>query len=723
MPMWKVGESKPVPSLVRLILALLLVYLLLPAVPAQAVSYTYTVDSNGDAPDFNPMDRICSTTGAPTGPCTLRAALEEADADGTFSTVDFAAPMVITLNPALGSLRLDNVNTTIDASNHWDTLFGRPGVKIGGSNNMTVLVISGDWNYIYGLEFSGATGTGVDIAGGSHNTIGGTGQGQRNVFIGRSGVYAHQSGSKSATYNNIVGNYFGTADGTNPVMLGLTEGVHLDSGTNHTTIENNLIVSCVFDQWSSAIRLTATADNTIGNNTIGLDAAKSTGIANNYGIRMLMSERNTIGPNNIINTSASDGIYMDINANNNTIRDNWFGYLFAQGNSGDGIHIVQGAGNQILNNQVYANTGNGIYVESGAGTIIQGNGITINGGDGILLKDAANSQIGGTGSNQGNLVAGNGGDGIQVASNVTIQGNAIGGVFPTGASCGGYVNQGYGILVEGSGNTIGGTAAGATNYIGCGAKSGIYLTGVNATGNTVVGNVVGAAPTWAAANNGHHGIAVYNGASGNYIGVVAGQGNTVLASNWAGIAIVGSNNNFVLNNKVGTNGAGANLGNAYAGIHVVNSSGTTIRGNEVAYSGTYDATRPGVRIEGATSTGNTISANRIHDNAGAGIDLLNGGNGNLAAPAITSASCSSVIGTTCAGCTVEIFSDSADEGRVYHNAVTANATGAFTWSGWLNGPNVTATATDAAGNTSAFSAPTAVGICSRLCLPIVLRHH
>jgi CSLREA domain-containing protein len=42
----------------------------------------YVVNSLGDATDFNPGDGICSTTASPTGPCTLRAALVEANADG-----------------------------------------------------------------------------------------------------------------------------------------------------------------------------------------------------------------------------------------------------------------------------------------------------------------------------------------------------------------------------------------------------------------------------------------------------------------------------------------------------------------------------------------------------------------------------------------------------------------------------------------------------------------
>ena len=79
-----------------------------------------------------------------------------------------------------------------------------------------------------------------------------------------------------------------------------------------------------------------------------------------------------------------------------------------------------------------------------------------------------------------------------------------------------------------------------------------------------------------------------------------------------------------------------------------------------------------------------------------------------AAPVITMVSTTSVMGTACVGCDVEVFSDSEDEGRVFEGATVSDPSGAFTFtkaSGHLIGPNVTATATDTAGNTSEFSEP------------------
>jgi PKD repeat protein len=63
---------------------------------------------------------------------------------------------------------------------------------------------------------------------------------------------------------------------------------------------------------------------------------------------------------------------------------------------------------------------------------------------------------------------------------------------------------------------------------------------------------------------------------------------------------------------------------------------------------------------------------------------------------------------------VEIFSDSADEGRFFEASVTADAsTGSFLWVGSPAGPNLTATASNVfLGSTSQFSSPYVIGVCN-----------
>lgn len=106
-----------------------------------------------------------------------------------------------------------------------------------------------------------------------------------------------------------------------------------------------------------------------------------------------------------------------------------------------------------------------------------------------------------------------------------------------------------------------------------------------------------------------------------------------------------------------------------------------------------------------SSIQNTITQNSIFNNSGVGIYNGDGGNTELSPPTITDISGGIVTGTAPANSTVEIFSDDDDEGKIYERTVTADNNGNFQWTGSPTGPHLTATATDAAGNTSEFSQP------------------
>ncbi|MHC4707672.1 MAG: right-handed parallel beta-helix repeat-containing protein, partial [Planctomycetota bacterium] len=93
----------------------------------------------------------------------------------------------------------------------------------------------------------------------------------------------------------------------------------------------------------------------------------------------------------------------------------------------------------------------------------------------------------------------------------------------------------------------------------------------------------------------------------------------------------------------------------------------------------------GIYIEGTGTTSNTISSNSIHCNSISGICLDNGGNNLLPAPIINDVLSFSVLGTACPDCTVEVFSDEADQGKVYEGNTIASSSGAWTWTGNLNG--------------------------------------
>ena len=188
-----------------------------------------------------------------------------------------------------------------------------------------------------------------------------------------------------------------------------------------------------------------------------------------------------------------------------------------------------------------------------------------------------------------------------------------------------------------------------------------------------------------------------------------GQGNQ-FSHNDVGISLstTGTSLNTITGNLIGTYATGAfALGNHKDGVWICEGANRNTIGpdNVIAHNG-----GPGVNVHDPDSLHNTITQNSIHDNGSTGINLWGGGNAELAAPIIFDfdLQAGTMMGLTCADCTVEVFSDSSDEGAIYEGRTTANDAGLFTFSKGdaFIGPHLTATATDVNSNTSEFSLPT-----------------
>ena len=188
-----------------------------------------------------------------------------------------------------------------------------------------------------------------------------------------------------------------------------------------------------------------------------------------------------------------------------------------------------------------------------------------------------------------------------------------------------------------------------------------------------------------------------------------GQGN-LTSRNDVGIGLWGDGTSFniIKGNLIGTDAAGVEgLGNHSHGIMILEGASYDTIGpdNVIARNG-----GSGISIAHPETVCNTITQNSIHDNEGRGIELSDGGNTELTAPFITDfdLDAGTMAGTTCANCAVEIFSDGSDEGEIYEGQTTADGVGFFTFNkgASFTGPHLTATATDADGNTSEFSRPT-----------------
>ncbi|MFQ6112966.1 MAG: T9SS type A sorting domain-containing protein [bacterium] len=220
--------------------------------------------------------------------------------------------------------------------------------------------------------------------------------------------------------------------------------------------------------------------------------------------------------------------------------------------------------------------------------------------------------------------------------------------------------------------------------------------------NLVLGNILGLNRTAEYAIGNSYGVSMFNMADSNEVLENRIGGNTV-----NGVAIVESNGNVVVGNRIGTDEAWElELGNLNNGIYIASYT-TKAQNNVIMENIIGHNTGAGVAVSSANALYNRITRNGISRNGGAGINNYNGGNSELAPPIILSVSESAVSGTAAAGHTVELFADEENEGMAYLGSTTADASGNFSFSFPEPPPlpNITATATDAPGNTSQFSAP------------------
>jgi len=204
------------------------------------------------------------------------------------------------------------------------------------------------------------------------------------------------------------------------------------------------------------------------------------------------------------------------------------------------------------------------------------------------------------------------------------------------------------------------------------------------------------------------GIFLADRAQENTIGGEAdqGQGNTIVGCN-GGIVIWGTSASYnaVLGNRIGTDGTTVDeLGNI-DGVGLGGGARHNVIGpnNLIAHN-----QESGVLIADVNSSGNTVTHNSIHSNGWAGIRFegFHSGGTGIVLDQVDLVH-GSITGHTCAGCTLEFFSDADLQGAIFEGQTTANEDGYFHLStgAALSGPNLTATRTDASGATSQFLGP------------------
>lgn len=453
----------------------------------------YTVTTVGDGGDNNPGDGVCNDG---TGDCTLRAAIEEANALVGTDTIKFniPGPAPHTFQPAsIYSIITDPV--VIDASTEPDysgnpviELDGSliPGVNFaafritGGSSTIRGFVIN-RWSYIgIWLQTMGnnviegnyigtdVTGTinlgngdiGVVISGSDSNMIGGVALSARNIISGNwQGVVIFGS---TTQFNKIQGNFIGT-DVTGTVAFGNVRGGVEIKGSFNTVGGSaegagNLISGNDFQQ--ILVFGNGATGNLISGNYIGTDVTGSTALLTvgiSHGIFIRASSGNTIGGSilgakNLISGNPGFGILFSLDADSNLVQGNFIGT--------DANCI-----NALPNN---------------VGVVI-GNGSSFN-------------TIGGTGPIFGNVISGNSFWGIKLGDFGTewnvIRGNRIGtdqwGLMDIGNSQGGVFCFG-----PSSNNTFGGLAPDEGNIIAFNQGHGIMIGSFNQpSGNEILSNSI-----------------------------------------------------------------------------------------------------------------------------------------------------------------------------------------------------------------------------------------
>jgi hypothetical protein len=352
-----------------------------------------------------------------------------------------------------------------------------------------------------------------------------------------------------------------------------TDGLTITSGGS--TVEGLAINSY---ETGSCIVLTGAGatNNVVTGNFMGTNFDGSTVFGVLHGVSILAgASHNTIGPGNVLRSGAT-GNHVQIEGagtTGNRVVGNSIGW-----GSDNGVLISGGAtGNTVGGpgpvdvNIIDGNITSGVQI-AGAGTtgnVVVNNLIgtadgvqaDIGNGSGVLLADGASGNIiGGTAAGTRNLISGNTAAGVQIqdggTSNNTVIGNFIGlNKFGTAA-----LANPIGVLIEGGagGNSVGGTAPGAGNFISGNSGAGVQIQDAATTSNTVAGNFIGLqADGVTALANGGDGVLIEGGAGSNTVGGTGPGSGNVIAYNSKGVVVVGAGS---LGNRIKGNSIYANAG-------------------------------------------------------------------------------------------------------------------------------------------------------------------
>ena len=378
-----------------------------------------------------------------------------------------------------------------------------------------------------GDEFGNA-GSGVRIATGTSNIIGGPVVGARNVISGNgeSGI-SITGAAVEIGGNKVLGNYIGL-DASGIVDLGNGDnGVEVAAGLGPGVTNTLIADNAISGNGGSGVFIVAAHGNQLSGNRIGTDAlgGATPGLGNTgAGVLLNGSADNIVGDpaaaRNVIAGNGGTGIVIiGPDSTGNRVLHSHIG-LVEDGTKKlanlDGVEISDGASSNIVGglpslerNAISGNRfgvlvaggatdnqviGNSIGVDAG-GNVFDPDGVPNSGDElgntvGVRLESAINTRI------TQNTISGNT-VGVAVRSSPTLgvsmgnelKGNRIGvsflGMDP-------LPNSLDGVLIDGGANTtIGGTGLTDRNVISANRGAGVRITSDSSFGNQVLGNLIG----------------------------------------------------------------------------------------------------------------------------------------------------------------------------------------------------------------------------------------
>jgi parallel beta-helix repeat protein len=601
-----------------------------------ALAYLY-------GPPATPLTNIVTTT-ADVGPGSLRAAIYYAT-DHPDTTVQFNIP---TSDPGYS-----NGVFTIHLTGHLPPLVAN-GMVIDGSTqsgftNKPLIVV--DASQIIPETFTSDT----FLIYSSSNQV-------KNISLSGFDWNGLTLEYADATNNVVSGCWFGVdSSGTNAAPNAY-QGILIANGASGNIIGGTNALQRNVLSGNSQYGVFITDSNTTGNvvlgNYIGTDASGSNALANGLsgifvgnGANGNIGGGTNAGARNILSGNSQYGVILTSNTTGNVVLGNYIG------TDTSGSHAV-------------ANTIGGVFLAAGAtGNLI--------GGATAGARNVISGNTNGPYYDYGVLVAGS------ATSGNVIEGNYIG----LGADGLTPVPNYYGVYFYGgaTNNTLGGTVAGAGNYVSDNISYDVLISDPGTSGNFVEGNFIGTDSTGTNGIAGFINVELQNGATGNFIGGVnSGAGNVIAFASFLGVVLYDAD---TTNNSI----RGNSIFNNYMGIHLV--------GNEY-----YPYVTP--NDVGDADTGpNNLQNFPVITNA------FGYGTGTVILGTLNSATNRSFLIDVYRNFQPDLNIGSYGEGQFYAGTVSVttdgsgNALFALTnSSGNYSGQYFTATATDTNGNTSEFSA-------------------